>query len=211
VNSVPAVSEKCCRGIPQKEPCLQAGALVETCTESSVCLPDENLESNRNICSVPSKKSTQWIGIMLTLLGAGITNLGLNLQKFALRKRHEKVIRKKEEERRGVFYRLTSLKASFSNFSKKFSASSLSLSKIETPNVDHEVPNDTRNTLEDMQSTDENEPKSINTTVVEDPDSPSRRPTLGHVKSITPPDKEKQEFQRKLGFDKLFKNTVGIY
>jgi hypothetical protein len=50
-------------------------------------------------------QSTQWIGIILTLIAAALTNLGLNLQKLALRKRHEKEVKKIEKEKIGLFYR----------------------------------------------------------------------------------------------------------
>ncbi|TPX52032.1 hypothetical protein SeMB42_g01698, partial [Synchytrium endobioticum] len=48
----------------------------------------------------------QWIGIVLTLLGAATLNIGLNLQKLALRKRNEQ-IQEKKAEARSRFRRVT--------------------------------------------------------------------------------------------------------
>lgn len=111
--------ESCCSGITLNDPCMQSGkqndkysfnlslgALVSTCNEKLACNPSLDITSNAMICSISSAPvSTQWIGIILTLIAAALTNLGLNLQKLALRKRHEKVVKKKEHERLGLFYR----------------------------------------------------------------------------------------------------------
>jgi hypothetical protein len=205
-------SEKCCKGIVQGQPCLPAGVLVETCKESSSCIPNGVFESNQNVCSVPSKASTQWIGIVLALVGAAITNMGLNLQKFALRKRHEKVVKKKERERLGLFYRLTSLKISLSNFYKNMSNTSLTGRRegSVSEKSEHVTTNPTvSDRTKHLQSLNPDSGPSGTSTprTVGAEQSASRLSTL---KSYTAPDADKQQFQTSIGFGGLFKNPVSL-
>ena len=99
--------------------CEQRLDQLPVCKTGSICSPSEDINSSDQTCveNLPAK-NTQWIGIVLSLIAAALTNLGLNLQKFALRKRHEKVVKRIESERQSVFHQLTNLKASVTNFYK---------------------------------------------------------------------------------------------
>jgi hypothetical protein len=200
-------AEKCCRGIVQGQPCLPAGVFVETCKESSSCIPNAVFESNQNVCSVPSKASTQWIGIVLALVGAAITNMGLNLQKFALRKRHEKVVRKKERERLGLFYRLTSLKVSLSNFYKNMSNASLTGRRegSVSDKSEHASNPTVSDRTKQLQSLNP-DPQPSGTSTPRTAGAEQSASRLSTLKSYTAPDVDKQEFQTSIGFGGLFKN-----
>lgn len=121
-------TESCCAGIAPNDPCIQtgtfcllalsirlilkkeyifiAGSLVTSCADKTSCTPSADFNSAAMTCATSTPQTTtQTIGIILTLIAAVLTNLGLNLQKFALRKRHEKEVKKKEKEKIGLFYR----------------------------------------------------------------------------------------------------------
>jgi hypothetical protein len=174
---------KCCRGAKQNETCRRAGGLVNICEdEFSSCVPDPVVASNAFICAAESKENTQWIGVVLTLIAATLSNMGLNLQKLALRKRHEKKVQKKAQEQLGIFYRLTSLRDSISNFYRNFSNTQLS-SKAK--------PNDI---TRDASKGDESAVTEIN--------------YPHHKVQQFPTAKDQPEFQTEVGFTKLFKNPV---
>ncbi|KAI8893549.1 magnesium transporter NIPA-domain-containing protein [Globomyces pollinis-pini] len=117
---------KCCGAVEPLQRCEKVAQRTETCVEGYLCTPDDDLNSDLSTCKKKDPpQSTQWIGIILSLLSSITVNIGLNLQKLALRKRHEKVIRRKERERIGIFYRLASFRASVSNMYKNFSQTSL--------------------------------------------------------------------------------------
>lgn len=200
-----SLSNKCCRGAEKNQICQKAGAdLVEICTESQHCIPDpQNVKSDKFICSIESKKSSQWIGIVLTLISAITTNMGLNLQKLALRKRHMKKVQKKQEERIGIFYKLTALKESISNFYKNLSSANLEKPKNEEPVKKFDlIPDNTQKTFERRHSllldgkitSDNNEEIKL------------RKGVAHRVQSYHAPDKDMPQFQKHVGFSKLVKN-----
>ncbi|KAH6601795.1 hypothetical protein BASA61_001761 [Batrachochytrium salamandrivorans] len=80
-------------------------------------------------CVHISERSTQWIGVIITLVGAATLNIGLNLQKLALRKRHEKVVKKKEQQRSKVVRKIASMRLGFFDLYRKYSFASLSFAR----------------------------------------------------------------------------------
>ena len=118
--------EKCCRAAKQDEPCMKLGYSLDTCdTTAFQCTASSTsiAQPPPMVCSA-SKTSTLWIGVLIAVLGAIANNLGLNLQKLALRKRHEKVVKQKQSERLNLAQRLDSLRLSFSNLVYKYSMGS---------------------------------------------------------------------------------------
>jgi hypothetical protein len=203
-------SNKCCRGAKKNQICRKAGAnLVEVCTDDHHCIPDpQNLSSDKFVCSIESKKDTQWIGIILTLISAATTNMGLNLQKLALRKRHLKKVQKKQEERIGIFYKLTALKASISNFYKNISTTNLD--KHEKDNkIEKEIELRTELKPEHAEQGFERrhsllaDDKQIS---LNDGEIRLRNGVRHHVQSYHAPDKDMPQFQKHVGFSKLLKN-----
>ncbi|KAJ3223775.1 hypothetical protein HDU81_008968 [Chytriomyces hyalinus] len=62
--------------------------------------PEEPASSDSStdlFCSVADQKSTLWIGIVISIFGAAANNIGLNLQKLALRRRSEEEDAEKKE------------------------------------------------------------------------------------------------------------------
>ncbi|TPX45616.1 hypothetical protein SeLEV6574_g03766 [Synchytrium endobioticum] len=99
----PAGDESCCGGAQDTWPCAKLGGYLDTCGSDEVCTAKG---PNNHTCVSIDVKSQQWIGIVLTLLGAATLNIGLNLQKLALRKRNEQ-IQEKKAEARSRFRRVT--------------------------------------------------------------------------------------------------------
>ncbi|KAJ3344552.1 NIPA-like protein 3, partial [Kappamyces sp. JEL0680] len=203
---VPPPSQKCCAGVGSGDPCVQAGSLVATCATGTSCFPSQNIESGGMVCMLSHPaESTQWIGIVLTLIAAAATNVGLNLQKFALRKRQEKVVKKKEKERLGLFYRISSLKLSVSNLYKNVSNGSMprlsSRSSDQAMSVDQQPKGPVSDTItEERRAFGQATTSSVHTTRTHGDVS---RP-VSQLKSVTPSDKE--QFQSKLGMASLIKN-----
>jgi hypothetical protein len=159
------------------------------------------------VCSTfEPPKSTQWIGIALTLIAAAATNIGLNLQKFALRKRQEKVVKRKEKEQLGLFYRMSSLKLSVSNFYRNVSNGSLPRlnSRSTEQIIADQLPKTTDTIFEERppQTSGYATPSSHYTVR---PHGDVSRP-VSQLKSVTPSDKS--QFQSKLGMASLAKNPV---
>ncbi|KAI8811725.1 hypothetical protein BJ742DRAFT_674422 [Cladochytrium replicatum] len=101
--------------------CTQMGTFLDTCNASSTCTPFHNQQldpslgfpvpnPNNQYCSTDDLRSTQWIGIVLSLIGSALLNVGLNVQKLALRKRHEA---RKEKERSQILEALQSIRDKF--------------------------------------------------------------------------------------------------
>ncbi|TPX32602.1 hypothetical protein SmJEL517_g04323 [Synchytrium microbalum] len=116
----------CCGGAPDTWPCAKMGQFLDSCASDEVC----TAANGASTCVSINAKSQQWIGIVLTLMGAATLNVGLNLQKLALRKRNEKIQEKKAEARsrfrtlaRGTF-RFTWSKASMGRARTKSGSSS---------------------------------------------------------------------------------------
>ncbi|KAJ3274727.1 NIPA-like protein 3 [Terramyces sp. JEL0728] len=179
----------CCGGIAEKQRCEPVLYSVGTCAGQAVCTPDIDPSSNESRCVVPTKASTTWIGIILNLISATTTNIGLNLQKLALRKRHEKVVRKKERETVGLVYHLASLRSSVKTFYRNLSNASLSNRsgaqslEISTP---AEIPMESLSRDHSIRQHGETRVKK--------------------VQSFPTADKDKAEFQKDLRMGNLFRN-----
>ncbi|KAJ3210017.1 hypothetical protein HDU82_008963 [Entophlyctis luteolus] len=92
--------QACCAGGPTEATCSVFGAssyTVSTCGTDESCTTGSSTDL---FCATSSSNSsTLWIGVVITIIGAAANNIGLNLQKLALRKRSEKVEAQKEEKR----------------------------------------------------------------------------------------------------------------
>ncbi|KAF9111416.1 hypothetical protein BGX27_004961 [Mortierella sp. AM989] len=113
VNSNREIS--CCGGQPIASICSLVGSNVDSCEYHSVCnfdLDEEDPEHPRNnngytldqmrqlglgFCQKIDQRKHVWIGVVITLISSTILNLGLNGQKYALRKHDEKRVRKELE------------------------------------------------------------------------------------------------------------------
>ncbi|KAJ3332698.1 hypothetical protein HDU76_013377 [Blyttiomyces sp. JEL0837] len=105
--------DACCAGGSTSMTCSSiAGGSLNTCDLDNTC---QNFT-----CAPINKKATQWIGILISLIGAAFLNVGLNLQKLALRKRHETTQKKKMQLR--MMQRLSAIRLGalrFPSFSAK--------------------------------------------------------------------------------------------
>ncbi|KAJ3310116.1 hypothetical protein HDV04_005382 [Boothiomyces sp. JEL0838] len=178
----------CCGGIAELQRCEPVLYSVGTCAGQAVCTPDIDPSSNASRCVVPTKASTTWIGIILNLISATTTNIGLNLQKLALRKRHEKVVRKKERETVGLVYHLASLRSTVKTFYRNLSNASLS-NRSGAQSLERSSPEIPMESLSRDHSV-----RQLGETRVK------------KVQSFPTADKDKAEFQKDLRMGNLFSN-----
>ena len=115
LNQNNSQTQGCCKGIPLEGICSLTG--IEMCTDQHHCYPSPVESSSERICTVENKSNTQWIGIVLTLIGAATCNMALNLMKYAHRKRFEKQI-----SNNGFMY---GIKEQISNIYRNISGSTL--------------------------------------------------------------------------------------
>ncbi|KAJ3097691.1 hypothetical protein HDU97_004680, partial [Phlyctochytrium planicorne] len=104
--------QACCVGGAEGETCSTVSG-VATCginQERSVISAD--VLDNTLQCVPCNLKKKLWVGVLLTVLSAMFTNMGLNVQKLALRKRHEKKQEKKLQRRMKIIQRLAAIKLS---------------------------------------------------------------------------------------------------
>ncbi|KAG0284531.1 hypothetical protein BGZ96_011114 [Linnemannia gamsii] len=107
-------SISCCGGLPAGSICTLVGSNVDTCQHSNTCsfdLSEESLEPSQHngytldqmkqlglgSCQPLNKRNHVWIGVVITLISSTVLNLGLNGQKYALRKHDEKRVMKELE------------------------------------------------------------------------------------------------------------------
>ncbi|ORY49606.1 hypothetical protein BCR33DRAFT_713925 [Rhizoclosmatium globosum] len=91
---------------------------VSTCSGTTSCTPGSTAEL---FCTPANQGSTLWIGIVICLVGAACNNIGLNLQKLALRKRAEKL--EEENAAKNKEEQEMKLKISALKFPNSFSSS----------------------------------------------------------------------------------------
>ncbi|KAH6566612.1 hypothetical protein BASA50_000892 [Batrachochytrium salamandrivorans] len=123
------LGQSCCTGATTTDTCAQLGSFLDICNNDNVCSTSSDPNINHLICVHISERSTQWIGVIITLVGAATLNIGLNLQKLALRKRHEKVVKKKEQQRSKVVRKIASMRLGFFDLYRKYSFASLSFAR----------------------------------------------------------------------------------
>lgn len=90
----------------------------------SLRYPRPNTAPNQDgalVCQPVIKPATLWIGILVTLVGAATLNVGLNIQKLALRKRHEGKLRKTEHDKIKIVQHLAMMRSSFANLLRSVS------------------------------------------------------------------------------------------
>ncbi|KAL2912458.1 hypothetical protein HK105_208030 [Polyrhizophydium stewartii] len=121
--------QSCCGGAATQDVCLQLGSFLDTCAIDNKCSPSSDPTQTNETCTAVSERSTQWIGVVITLVGAATLNIGLNLQKLALRKRHEKVVKKKEQDRSKIVRRIASFRVGLTDLYRKYSFASMSFSR----------------------------------------------------------------------------------
>ncbi|KAJ1558558.1 NIPA-like protein 3 [Nowakowskiella sp. JEL0078] len=110
----------CCGAAQRDWQCSQLGGFLSTCGDGNECYPydgnqvssDSGLPSkkaNYQYCtdSTAKSKSGQWVGIVMVILGATLLNVGLNVQKLALRKRHEQ---RRESDRMQILVALQAIR-----------------------------------------------------------------------------------------------------
>ncbi|KAJ3104583.1 hypothetical protein HDU97_009095 [Phlyctochytrium planicorne] len=102
--------QACCVGGAQGETCSTVSG-VATCGLNEECsIVSADVQDNTLQCVPANLKKKLWVGVLLTVLSAIFTNMGLNVQKLALRKRHEKKQEKKLERRMKIIQRLAAIK-----------------------------------------------------------------------------------------------------
>ncbi|KAF9122101.1 hypothetical protein BGX30_002207 [Mortierella sp. GBA39] len=104
----------CCGGQPAGSICTLVGSNVDTCQHSNSCSfdfddesPDPTQHSGYTLdqmkqlglgsCQPLDKRNHVWIGVVITLISSTVLNLGLNGQKYALRKHDERRVMKELE------------------------------------------------------------------------------------------------------------------
>ncbi|KAF9431855.1 hypothetical protein BGZ76_011615 [Entomortierella beljakovae] len=104
----------CCGGQPEETVCSLVGSNVDSCQYHNVChfdldeVSDELANNNGytkqqmgeqglGICRKIDQRKHVWIGVVITLISSTVLNLGLNGQKYALRKHDERRVQKELE------------------------------------------------------------------------------------------------------------------
>ncbi|KAI8854796.1 hypothetical protein BC829DRAFT_486104 [Chytridium lagenaria] len=108
--------QACCLGGREEETCTrildsEKSYRVSTCEVTMECTATgSNPLDNTLRCQAKNFRSQLWVGVTLTLIGASMLNVGLNLQKLALRKRHEKKQEKKLQNRMRIIQKLAAVR-----------------------------------------------------------------------------------------------------
>ncbi|KAF9087037.1 hypothetical protein BGX29_001069 [Mortierella sp. GBA35] len=104
----------CCGGQPVGSICTLVGSNVDTCQHGNSCnfdLREESPDPNQHhgytldqmqqlglgSCQPLNKRNHVWIGVVITLISSTVLNLGLNGQKYALRKHDKRRVMKELE------------------------------------------------------------------------------------------------------------------
>ncbi|KAF9324915.1 hypothetical protein BG006_000109 [Podila minutissima] len=110
-------SIRCCGGRPTATVCGLVGSNVDSCEYQNVCKFGEDdvgpYDINNNngtkltreqmqqqglgVCHKIDQRNNVWIGVVITLISSTVLNLGLNGQKYALRKHDERRVQKQME------------------------------------------------------------------------------------------------------------------
>ncbi|KAF8953610.1 NIPA-like protein 3, partial [Entomortierella lignicola] len=90
-------SMSCCGGQPTGDICSLVGSNVDTCEYQSVCNFDSEDYNGTGTCQAVDEREHVWIGVVITLISSTILNIGLNGQKYALRKHDERRVQKEIE------------------------------------------------------------------------------------------------------------------
>ncbi|KAF9313308.1 NIPA-like protein 3 [Podila horticola] len=110
-------SIRCCGGRPTGTVCGLVGSNVDSCEYHSVCNFDEDdvgphhinnndgitltreqiQQQGLGVCHKIDQRNHVWIGVVITLISSTVLNLGLNGQKYALRKHDERRVQKQME------------------------------------------------------------------------------------------------------------------
>ncbi|KAF9429692.1 NIPA-like protein 3 [Podila epigama] len=108
---------RCCGGRPTTSLCSLVGSNVDSCEYHNVCKFDEDAigqfdihhqagasltreemqQRGLGVCHKIDQRNHVWIGVVITLISSTVLNLGLNGQKYALRKHDERRVQKEME------------------------------------------------------------------------------------------------------------------
>jgi hypothetical protein len=90
----------CCSGIQTGLACEIEANDLDPCQTGTACTINPETPDSTALTCVPlsARGSTTWIGVVIACVAAVLTNIGLNMQKYALRKRLEKQERDAELE-----------------------------------------------------------------------------------------------------------------
>ncbi|KAJ3115127.1 hypothetical protein HDU96_001139 [Phlyctochytrium bullatum] len=103
--------QACCVGGRDNDICSTLTNLnMQTCDVNMKCQAAGTPENPISTCRSVDLKSQQWVGVVLCLIGGSMINVGLNLQKLALRKRHEKKQEKKLRNRMRIIQKLAAIR-----------------------------------------------------------------------------------------------------
>ncbi|KAF9345303.1 hypothetical protein BGX26_003311, partial [Mortierella sp. AD094] len=105
---VKSESISCCGGQPIDAICSLVGSNVDTCEYHSTCgfdvdnginglSSDQTRKQGLGVCQAIDQRQNVWIGVVITLISSTVLNLGLNGQKYALRKHDERRVFKELE------------------------------------------------------------------------------------------------------------------
>ncbi|KAK9720916.1 hypothetical protein K7432_003838 [Basidiobolus ranarum] len=89
-------SGTCCNAVQLDQKCYLLSGEVNPCQDGSGCHIENSSSSQQRgvteigVCKDNNDKHSIWIGVVLVLLGGTTLNIGLNLQKYALRKSQER-------------------------------------------------------------------------------------------------------------------------
>ncbi|KAJ3362786.1 hypothetical protein GGF32_005589 [Allomyces javanicus] len=87
-RSADASAQRCCHGLPLGATCILPGRRgVPQCATGLKCLPAGDDETTRMAMCATKPPSSRWvIGVVISVIGGVVLNLGLNLQKLSFRR-----------------------------------------------------------------------------------------------------------------------------
>ncbi|KAJ3141439.1 NIPA-like protein 3, partial [Irineochytrium annulatum] len=140
-NNFPTYLEgfACCGGGPVEGTC--STTILSTCDSLSTCAdaPDP-LDPSLHCVAKGSQNHNIVVGIVISLIGASMLNIGLNLQKLALRKRYQKKQKRQMERNFGILQkfaaaRMTSSRGDHRDRRHSDRAGNMSLSVSRAPSI----------------------------------------------------------------------------
>ncbi|KNE61052.1 hypothetical protein AMAG_06807 [Allomyces macrogynus ATCC 38327] len=86
-RSADASAQRCCHGLPLSATCVLPGRRgVPQCATGLKCLPAGDDETGLAMCATKPPSSRWVIGVVISVIGGVVLNLGLNLQKLSFRR-----------------------------------------------------------------------------------------------------------------------------
>ncbi|KNE72038.1 hypothetical protein AMAG_15981 [Allomyces macrogynus ATCC 38327] len=86
-RSAASSAQRCCHGLPLGATCILPGRRgVPQCATGLKCLPPGDDEAGKAMCATKPPSSRWVIGVVISVIGGVVLNLGLNLQKLSFRR-----------------------------------------------------------------------------------------------------------------------------